>query len=63
MQVVTDTSLLRLTGTLAVLKKAAERDQIDLPTALAALQATDFYVRQELLIPLLSLWDTQSSNR
>jgi predicted nucleic acid-binding protein len=44
---------LRVTGTLGVLDIAAEQRLIDLPTALAQLQATDFYVTPALITTLL----------
>jgi predicted nucleic acid-binding protein len=45
---------LDVTGTLGLLERAAQRGLTDLPTALAALKATNFHVRQELLDALLA---------
>lgn len=36
-------------GTIALLELGAERDLLDLPRAVAALQATNFFARPELL--------------
>jgi predicted nucleic acid-binding protein len=45
---------LEVTGTLGLLERAARRGLTDLPTAFAALRATNFHVRQELLDALLA---------
>jgi predicted nucleic acid-binding protein len=45
---------LEVTGTLGLLDRAAQRGLIDLPTAFAALKATNFHVPQELLDALLA---------
>jgi predicted nucleic acid-binding protein len=45
---------LEVTGTLGLLERAARRGLTDLPTAFAALKATNFHVRQELLDALLA---------
>jgi predicted nucleic acid-binding protein len=45
---------LEVTGTLGLLQRAAQRGLTDLPTAFAALKATNFHVRQELLDALLA---------
>ncbi len=51
---VAETRGLVVTGTLGVLTRAADRGMIDLPAAFAALQATNFHVRQVLLDRLLA---------
>ena len=45
---------IEVTGTLGVLDRAARRGLIDLATAFAALQATNFHARQDLLDRLLA---------
>jgi predicted nucleic acid-binding protein len=45
---------LRVTGTLGVLERAAERGLLDLPAALACLQATNFYLPTPLVRDLLA---------
>ena len=45
---------LAVTGTLGLLERAAQRGFADLPTAFAALKATNFHVRHELLDALLA---------
>ena len=45
---------LAVTGTLGLLERAAQRGFANLPTAFAALKATNFHVRQELLDALLA---------
>jgi len=45
---------LEVTGTLGLLERAAHHGLTDLPTAFAALKATNFHVRQELLDVLLA---------
>ena len=45
---------LEVTGTLGLLARAARHGLTDLPTAFAALRATNFHVRQELLDALLA---------
>jgi predicted nucleic acid-binding protein len=49
-------------GTLGVLRRAAQLDLIDLPSALARLQQTTFYVDPELIRSLLDE-DAQRRNR
>jgi predicted nucleic acid-binding protein len=44
---------LRFIGTLGILRRAAQLDLIDLPSALARLQQTTFYVSAELIRSLL----------
>jgi predicted nucleic acid-binding protein len=43
-----------VTGTLGVLDRAARRGLVELPAALAALRATNFHMRQELVTTLLA---------
>lgn len=45
---------LTVTGTLGVLERAAEQGLLDLPTALARLQATNFYLPVNLVRDLLA---------
>jgi predicted nucleic acid-binding protein len=45
---------LRVTGTLGVLERAAERGLLDLPAVLARLQATNFYLPATLIRDLLA---------
>jgi predicted nucleic acid-binding protein len=45
---------LDVTGTLGVLDRAARRGLLDLPAAIAALRATNFHARPELLEALLA---------
>jgi predicted nucleic acid-binding protein len=45
---------IEVTGTLGVLDRAAQHGLIDLATAFAALQATNFHIRQDLLEVLLA---------
>jgi len=45
---------LRVTGTLGILDRAAERGFLDLPAALARLQATNFYLPTTLVHDLLA---------
>ena len=45
---------LEVTGTLGLLDRAAGRGFVNLPTAFAALKATNFHTRQELLDALLA---------
>jgi predicted nucleic acid-binding protein len=45
---------LQVTGTLGVLERAAERGLLDLPAALARLQATNFYLPTTLIRDLLA---------
>lgn len=44
---------LQVTGTLGILERAAIRGLLDLPTALTRLQATNFYVKAEIIQVLL----------
>ena len=45
---------IEVTGTLGVLDRAAQRGLVELPAALAALRATSFHMRQELMTTLLA---------
>ena len=45
-----------VTGTLGLLDRAARRGLVDLAAAFAALKATNFHTRQELLDALLAAW-------
>jgi predicted nucleic acid-binding protein len=45
---------LEVTGTLGLLARASQRGLTDLPAAFAALKATNFHVRQDLLDALLA---------
>ena len=45
---------IEVTGTLGVLDRAARRGLVELPAALAALRATNFHMRQELVNALLA---------
>jgi predicted nucleic acid-binding protein len=54
---------LEVTGTLGLLQRAAQRGLTDLPTAFAALKATNFHVRQELLDALLARHDGGNPGR
>ncbi len=45
---------LEVTGTLGVLERASIRGLLDLPTAIARLQMTNFYVRDEIVQELLA---------
>lgn len=54
---------LAVTGTLGLLDRAARRGLIDLAAAFAALQATSFHARPELLDGLLAAWRNDRSNR
>ncbi|MEE8305559.1 MAG: DUF3368 domain-containing protein [Candidatus Tectomicrobia bacterium] len=45
---------LAVTGTLGVLERASIRGLLDLPTAIARLQMTNFYVRDEIVQELLA---------
>ena len=47
---------LAVTGTLGLLDRAARRGLVDLSAAFAALKATNFHARQELLDALLAAW-------
>jgi predicted nucleic acid-binding protein len=51
---------LRVTGTLGILRTAAERGLIDVPEALARLRATSFYVDEKLINSIFSEWQTSS---
>jgi predicted nucleic acid-binding protein len=44
---------LKVTGTLGILRAAASRDLIDLPSVLRDLQSTSFYAPQSLILELL----------
>jgi predicted nucleic acid-binding protein len=46
--------LITVIGTLGVLERAAERGLTDLPTVLAQLQATNFYVADDLIQEVLA---------
>lgn len=45
---------LRVAGTLNVLEAAAERDLLDLPTAIASLRQTNFHIAEDLLARALA---------
>ena len=47
---------LRVTGTLGILRAAAERDWIDVPEVLARLRETTFYVEESLIRSIFSEW-------
>jgi predicted nucleic acid-binding protein len=49
---------LRVTGTLGILRAAAERDLIHVPDVLARLRATSFYVNDELILSIFGPWLT-----
>jgi predicted nucleic acid-binding protein len=53
---------LEVTGTPGLLARAAQRGLTDLPTAFAALKATNFHVRQELLDALLARHKLEDRN-
>jgi len=54
---------IKVTGTLGVLDRAAERELIDLATTFAELQATNFHIRQDLLEFLLKQDQERRSRR
>lgn len=54
---------LRVTGTLGILRNAALRNLIDLPSALTSLQSTSFYVPPSLIRDLLEEDDQRKRNR
>jgi predicted nucleic acid-binding protein len=47
---------LRVTGTLGILRVAAEKDLIDLPEVLARLRGTNFYVGEDLIRSIFGKW-------
>jgi predicted nucleic acid-binding protein len=47
---------LRVTGTLGVLRAAAEQGLIDVPHTLSKLRGTSFYVDHDLLITIFGRW-------
>lgn len=47
---------LRVTGTLGILRIAAEKELIDVPEVLARLQETNFYVTEDLIRSIFGLW-------
>ena len=47
---------LRVTGTLGILRTAAEKDLIDVPDVLARLRATSFYVDEDLIRSIFGRW-------
>ncbi|HKI03828.1 MAG TPA: DUF3368 domain-containing protein [Thermoanaerobaculia bacterium] len=47
---------LRVTGTLGILRAAAERDWIDVPGVLARLRDTSFYVDEKLINSIFGKW-------
>lgn len=53
---------LEVTGTLGLLDRAAQRGLTNLPTAFAALKATNFHMRQELLDALLARYRRESGH-
>ena len=50
---------LRITGTLGVLRTAAEQGLVDVPVVLAPLKATNFYVEDALIETLFKRWLTR----
>lgn len=49
---------LRVTGTLGILRAAAERGLIDVPEVLARLRGTNFYVEENLISSIFGEWLT-----
>jgi len=49
---------LRVTGTLGILRTAAERGLIDVPEVLTRLRSTNFYVDENLIRSIFSEWTT-----
>lgn len=47
---------IRVTGTLGVLRAAAEKDLVDVPAVLAQLKETNFYVEDELVQAIFGRW-------
>jgi predicted nucleic acid-binding protein len=47
---------LRVTGTLGILRTAAENDLIDVPRVLARLRDTNFYVNEDLIRSIFGSW-------
>jgi len=47
---------LRVTGTLGILRTAAEQELIDVPEALARLRDTNFYVAEDLIRSIFGRW-------
>ncbi len=47
---------LRVTGTLGVLRAAAERKMVDVPGVLEKLRATNFYLDEALLRSIFGAW-------
>jgi predicted nucleic acid-binding protein len=54
---------LRMTGTLGVLRTAAERGAIDVPDLLGRLRATNFYVDEELVAATFAPWLNQTGTK
>lgn len=54
---------LEVTGTLGLLERAAQRGLTNLPAAFAALKATNFHVRQDLLDELLARHRREGGHR
>lgn len=51
---------LRVTGTLGILRTAAEKGLTDVPEALARLRDTSFYVDEDLISSIFGEWQTSS---
>jgi predicted nucleic acid-binding protein len=51
---------LRVTGTLGILRTAAERGLIDVPEVLACLRTTNFYVDESLILSIFGEWQRSS---
>ena len=51
---------LRVTGTLGILRTAAEKGLIDVPEVLARLRETSFYVDEALIGSIFGEWQTSS---
>jgi predicted nucleic acid-binding protein len=51
---------LRVTGTLGILRIAAEKGLIDVPEVLARLRDTSFYVDEQLISSIFSEWRTSA---
>ncbi|HEX3553011.1 MAG TPA: DUF3368 domain-containing protein [Thermoanaerobaculia bacterium] len=51
---------LRVTGTLGILRTAAEKGLLDVPEVLARLRSTSFYVDENLISSIFGEWQTSS---
>jgi predicted nucleic acid-binding protein len=54
---------LRVTGTLGILRIAAETELIDVPQVLARLRDTNFYVNEDLIRSIFGRWLDESTAR